>query len=188
MANTEAGMNAQRLPKLEEVRSLPEQGNLKPEPQWIVFGIGLFTTVLLAAAFGSVVYLSLIWGDAPIKAPWLILSLTAIAGVFGGSGRSIFTMIYGGDRTKRSRIPTSSYSRHWTLYLLSPFMGGTSGVLFFLAINYGLVRPLMIGLDPQQFSFLPVFLISAAGGVFFDEVFSVLSGLVGIFSAGQEKS
>lgn len=73
---------------------------------------------------------------------------------------------------KEGLQPVDYYLSRWPLFLLKPFLGIGTGVLFFLAVKYGIVMSL--NTNQSETNILPVFFLSAVGGFFFEEVISIL--------------
>lgn len=158
---------------------------LEPRLQRRAVGIGLFIVVALIGSFGLVINAAIAWDSVEIT-DWLLLCLTAIGGIFGGSARSLFMLISEiGIHREKPKASAAAYLSRWFLYLMKPLMGGASGVLFFLAVGFGFVGPLTGG--DVTFTILPVFFVSAVGGIFFEEVWAVLNGLLSPLSS-KDKS
>ncbi len=163
-----------------------QSGELEPKFQRRVVGIGLFIVAVLIASLVLVIYAGMTWNEGEITHSWQLLYLAVLGGTFGGSARSLFMLISEiGIHRERSKTPVAAYLSRWFLYLMKPFVGGASGVLFFLALNFGLVRSLTDA--SPNLRILPVFFVSAVGGIFFEEVFAVLNGLLNTLSS-QNKS
>jgi len=155
---------------------------LEPKFQWRAVGIGLFIIVVLIASFVLVINAGAAWNEREIKHSWQLLYLAALGGLFGGSARSLFMLISEiGIHRGKAKMPVMAYLSRWFLYLMKPFMGGASGILFFLAVNLGLVQHLTEA--SPSFRILPVFFVAAVGGIFFEEVFAVLNGLLSTLSS-----
>jgi len=134
--------------------------------------LGLSITLL-----GSVVLLLVVFQGYSDKAVSNSLSVALLGGIFGGSTRALYMFILEMQGKGWKKDNFRFYLERWFLYLLKPFMGGATGVLFFLGVNLGLVRALTQ--QAPSVEFLPVILVSAVGGIFFEEVFKLLQKLVG---------
>lgn len=134
------------------------------------FGIGLCLISFLVGSFSGLIYLSQSLHEQTTWS-WELLKWASVGGLFGGSARalSMFILEIGGKGEKKDNI--SFYSERWFLYVFKPFMGGASGVLFFLTVNLGLASALT---SKSTFEIPSIILVSAVGGIFFEEVFGIL--------------
>jgi len=150
---------------------------LDPRLQRRAVGIGLFIVAILIGSFVLMINAAKLWNTLVITESWLLLYQTAIGGIFGGSARSLFMLISEiGIHSDKPKASAAAYLSRWFLYLVKPILGGASGVLFYLAVSFGFVGPLTGG--NVTFTILPVFFVSSVGGIFFEEVWSVLNGLL----------
>jgi hypothetical protein len=81
----------------------------------------------------------------------------------------MFILEIGGKGEKKDNV--SFYFERWFLYIFKPFMGGATGILFFLTVNLGLASALT---SKSTFEIPSIILVSAVGGIFFEEVFGIL--------------
>jgi hypothetical protein len=161
---------------------------LEPKFQMRAVVIGLFIILALIVSFVLMIIVGGLWDAEKTFNSSQLLIISALGGLFGGSARSLFMLITEiGIHTGIETKPVESYLSRWFLYLMKPFMGGASGVLFFLAVFVGFVQPLA---NPEtNFRILPVFFIAAVGGIFFEEVFAVLNSLFTTLSSkGQPQN
>ncbi|NOG82207.1 MAG: hypothetical protein HND49_00005, partial [Planctomycetes bacterium] len=71
-----------------------------------------------------------------------ILAVSAIGGVFGGSLRALMMLIIEVGQKKKGLKPVDYYLTRWPLFILKPFLGLGTGILFFLSVKFGIVMPL----------------------------------------------
>lgn len=187
--------NQNRLPEnsnqLKDILDVVKNNNtLSTNQQLYAFGIGLFITTLMIVALslipivcpncfqeigvnGEKIFATILGGQ--------LLLASTLSGLFGGAARTLkrFLMefeLY--DAQQKDQFSFSLYLDRWFAPIFSSFIGGASGLLFMLAVYLGLVQIFSLREPPQQL--IPVFpalFLSAIGGIFSDEVFSVLNGL-----------
>ena len=118
-----------------------------------------------------------------------VFQISILGGGFGGALRGLMMLITetGGPikGTPVSENPDWYLSR-WTHYGVKPFIGAGVGLLFFCAVNFGAVRVLTGSSDLKHLKPLPIFFVSAIGGLFFEEVKEILWNLLGTFSARKD--
>lgn len=107
-------------------------------------------------------------------AGWKILLLAGLAGLVGGWARSLFMFIreIGGH----GEHDPDFYRTRWFLYLVKPALGFVSGPLLLFAIAEGLL-PAFGGAN-RQYALIPSVFVSIVGGIFFEEVFTLVSALI----------
>ena len=173
----------------------PEPTKLARTEKAIVFGMGVFLIALLLGSFVLMTMYPQMWGaDSDLQGKiqednWsALLYLSALGGIFGGAGRTLSTLgeeVGGSGRRPKGNI--RDFIDRWFLYVTKPFTGAASGVLFLLAINIGLVLPLTgsSGDNKRNFTILTVIFISSVGGIFYEEVFSILKNLMRTIQGGS---
>jgi hypothetical protein len=129
--------------------------------------------ILLAIAAVALMYRALPSQDGDIVG-WKILLLAGLAGLVGGCARSLFMFIreIGGHGGHGPEF----YRSRWFLYLVKPALGLVSGPLLLFAIVEGLIPA--FGAQDRQYGLIPSVLVSIVGGIFFEEVFTLVSALI----------
>ena len=100
-----------------------------------------------------------------------------VSGFLGGSARSLFTFKHemGGYGARINSV----HIKFWFLYLVKPFIGIAGGFFFFLLVNLGVVGLYAgQGQSEQALGFLRVVLTSVIGGMYFENIFAILLGMV----------
>ncbi|GJQ57589.1 MAG: hypothetical protein D8M57_19850 [Candidatus Scalindua sp. AMX11] len=146
--------------------------------QLICFTIGIINGFFL---FASVVYIVLIicWDKEHNTCFSIILAVSAIGGVFGGSLRALMMLIIEVGQKKKGLKPVDYYLTRWPLFILKPFLGLGTGILFFLSVKFGIVMPLAKNQSGKPTTnILAVFFLSAIGGFFFEEVISIIGNFM----------
>ena len=154
---------------------------LSPEQRSRCLWIGIGLVVILLSSLATLICFSF-WYDGitELKAP-LVLVFTALGGCFGGAVRALTMLISetGLHAKEQKNEDVDLYLSRWPLYIFKPFIGVGTGILFFLAVNYGLVQPLS---SHPSLSPLPVVFVAAVGGIFFEEAMAVFQNFVGSVS------
>jgi hypothetical protein len=152
----------------------------------VVFAVGLLITALLAISALLLIRFAQ-ESDMPSditsqKWRWIFLAWAAVGGLFGGSTRALFKLIYEfGDPSMPERGKSGAnqgvafYYERLCLYLLKCPLGGAAGVLFFLVVHVGLVNAVH---GEPHYAIQSVTLVSALGGYFFESSIAALESLL----------
>lgn len=142
--------------------------------QLVGFLIGIILTAMIVAAGYILWQLAPSESDGPISLGKVSLLWASLGGFLGGAGRSLRMLIreWGGHAGK----PPSVFFDKWFLYFFKPLVGVLGGFSFFLVLNLGLVK--LFADTELQFGFARVMLSSVTDGLFFEDVFDLLRGLI----------
>jgi hypothetical protein len=148
----------------------------------VVFAVGLLITALLAISALLLICFAR-ESDTPSRTwRWIFLAWAAVGGLFGGSTRALFKLIYEfGDPSMPERGKSGAnqgvafYYERLCLYLLKCPLGGAAGVLFFLVVHVGLVKAVH---GEPHYAIQSVTLVSALGGYFFESSIGALKSLL----------
>lgn len=145
--------------------------------------VGIIISVFIIFCVGYVVYA--ICSAKGSETYFLnILTISAVGGTFGGSVRALMMLIFEVGLKKDDK-PIDFYLSRWPLYLFKPIVGCGTGILFFFSINFGFVKPLEANQSTPKL--LPIFFISAVGGIFFEEVIAILGRFITKFSQENKR-
>jgi hypothetical protein len=117
----------------------------------------------------------LVWPDSK-PSDWDVVALGSIAGLVGGSARSLFMFVreIGGH----GEFGPAFYRSRWFLYLVKPALGIVSGPLLLLAVTKALVPGFTEGATSPGFNLPLSLVVATTGGIFFEEAFAFVSALV----------
>jgi len=178
---------------IDDAKFNREPGGLGTMEQLRVFAIEVFLVALLVVAFGFMTFPQFLGGDTYkggiiSQDDWSgLLCLAALGGIFGGAARSLINLMEEiGSSARAPKMTVHDHLERWFLYIGKPFLGAASGTLFLLAVNVGLVQPLIGSGDNnhRDFSVLTVLFIAAIGGFCYEETYHTLKNLMGALKGG----
>ncbi len=154
---------------------------LSPEQRSRCLWVGIGLVAILLASLATLIYFSFWYDSISALKAHLVLVFTALGGCFGGAVRALIMLISetGVHAKEQKSDDVDLYLSRWPLFIFKPFIGVGTGILFFLAVNYGLVQPLS---SQPALSPLPVVFVAAVGGIFFEEAMAVFQNFVGSVS------
>ena len=160
----------------------PYESNLNSSQEWFCLIIGIILASMVVFSAGLLIFLQ--EAQLPIMSIHCKVMLWSCGGgLLGGSARALFTFKH--QMAGWGHL-NSEHLKLWFLYLVKPFIGIAGGLFFLLLVNLGIVSLYTGTLQPEKFElesapslqFFRVALTSVIGGMYFENVFGILLGMV----------
>ena len=158
----------------------PYPSKLNRTQRLFCFAIGIILACMIVFSAGLLLYLA----GSPVCITQLlteqihkVMLWSCIGGFLGGSTRALFTFKH--EMAGWGDLLNSEHIKNWFIYLVKPFIGIAGGLFFFLLVNLGIVGLYAGPVDSSaSLDFSKVALTSVIGGMYFENVFAFLLGMV----------
>jgi hypothetical protein len=153
----------------------------------ICIRLGIYLSALLGLALAALLFA--LWvRPSVIICIWDAVLFSAIGGTFGGALRALIMLISETGVHRGATVDANDpllYLTRWSHYVLKPFIGLGTGLLFYLALKYAALPALGASKAETETGALAVFFFSAVGGIFFEEVMQTLRKLASANDRGE---